>query len=53
MGAARKKLDWKAQEELSIDPERFREVRKSRGTNTDACSMCGEFCVYKILENLL
>jgi len=53
MGQARRDLDWKRQEELSMDPHRFREVRGSRATTTEACSMCGEFCVYKILENRL
>jgi phosphomethylpyrimidine synthase len=51
MAEARKELDWKKQEMCCIDPEKFRKIRKDRGSNTDACSMCGEFCVYKILEN--
>ena len=51
MAEARRKLDWKQQETLCMDPERFREIRERRSSTTDACSMCGDLCVYKILEN--
>lgn len=51
MADARRRLDWAGQEKLCIDPEKFRRVRGRRGSQTDACSMCGEFCVYKVLEN--
>lgn len=51
MGEARKKLDWASQQKICIDPERFRKVRYERSSETDACSMCGSLCVYKILEN--
>jgi phosphomethylpyrimidine synthase len=51
MAAARCKLDWAEQEKLCIDPEKFRQVRERRGSQTDACSMCGDFCVYKVLKN--
>ena len=51
MAEARKNLDWKKQEMCCLDPDKFRKIRKERGSKTDACSMCGEFCVYKILEN--
>jgi phosphomethylpyrimidine synthase len=53
MAIARRELDWKKQEEFCLDPEKFRNIRENRRSDTDACSMCGEFCVYKILENLL
>lgn len=53
MAEARKKLDWSQQEKLCIDAERFRQVRSARSTGTDACSMCGELCVYKILKDKL
>ncbi len=53
MAEARKKLDWAQQEKLCIDAERFRQVRSARSTETDACSMCGELCVYKILKDKL
>ncbi len=51
MGEARKRLDWSTQEKICIDPERFRKVRYERSSETDACSMCGDLCVYKILKN--
>lgn len=50
MDDARKKLDWEQMKELSIDPEKFLKVRMERKTETDACSMCGSLCVYKILK---
>lgn len=53
MGLARCGLDWERQEQLAMDPQRFREVRGNRATVTNACSMCGEYCVYKILEGKL
>jgi phosphomethylpyrimidine synthase len=51
MAAARRRLDWPGQERECLDPVRFRQVRQRRTTSTDACSMCGEFCVYKVLES--
>lgn len=51
MAEARRKLDWKKQETLCMDPGKFREIRERRGSTTDACSMCGDLCVYKILED--
>ncbi len=51
MADARKNLDWKRQEQICLDPEKFRKIREERSSNTDACSMCGDLCVYKILEN--
>jgi len=53
MAEARKRLDWQEQEKLCIDPERFRKIRAARSSETDACSMCGELCVYKILKDKL
>ncbi|HEX7502127.1 MAG TPA: phosphomethylpyrimidine synthase ThiC [Acidobacteriota bacterium] len=50
MADARRRLDWAEQETLCIDPRRFRQVREKRGSKTEACSMCGEFCVYKVLD---
>jgi phosphomethylpyrimidine synthase len=52
MAAARRRLDWGEQEKLCIDPLKFKRVRELRSSRTDACSMCGDFCAYKILENL-
>lgn len=51
MATARCRLDWAEQEKLCIDPQKFKQVRERRGSQTDACSMCGDFCVYKVLKN--
>ncbi len=53
MSFARRALDWEAQRELSIDRERFDEIRAQRKTQTDACSMCGDFCALKIVDQYL
>jgi phosphomethylpyrimidine synthase len=53
MAEARRDLNWQEQERHCIDPEKFREVRQERSSQSEACSMCGEFCVYKVLENRL
>lgn len=50
MSQARKNLDWDKQREICIDREKFDLIREKRSTDSSACSMCGEFCVYKILE---
>ncbi|MCP4149071.1 MAG: phosphomethylpyrimidine synthase ThiC [bacterium] len=51
MAEARRNLDWKEQEKICMDPEKFRRIREERGSSTDACSMCGDLCVYKVLDN--
>ncbi len=51
MAEARRNLDWEKQETICMDPEKFRRIRAERGSATDACSMCGDLCVYKVLEN--
>lgn len=50
MAEARRRLDWAQQEKQSLDPDKFRQVRQRRTTRTDACSMCGDFCVYTVLK---
>lgn len=50
MAEARRKLDWAGQERQSLDPVKFRQVRQRRTTRTDACSMCGDYCVYTVLK---
>ncbi len=52
MALARRRLDWAGQEKLALDPEKFRRIRERRSSRSDACSMCGDFCVYKVLEDL-
>lgn len=53
MGKARKELDWGKQKALCLDREKFDHIRKERHSETEACSMCGSLCVYKVLENII
>ncbi|MFC1787529.1 phosphomethylpyrimidine synthase ThiC [Halobacteriota archaeon] len=53
MAIARKNLDWERQFELSINPERARSIKSSRKSKSDACSMCGELCAIKIIQDAL
>jgi phosphomethylpyrimidine synthase len=53
MSAARKRLDWAAQQELSIDPQKFARVRNARRSSSEACSMCGEFCAMRVVGEFL
>lgn len=54
MAVARKARDWRKQIELSIDPTKAQEIhdRRSPGID-DACSMCGELCAMKVVEEYL
>lgn len=53
MAHARKDLDWDAQFNLAIDPEKARKIRRGRKSSSDACSMCGELCAIKIMRDAL
>jgi len=54
MAKARKARDWNRQIELSIDPAKAERVRRERhGSSDDVCSMCGEFCAMKVVEEAL
>jgi len=53
MSLARGKLNWAEQFELSQDRERFIEIRKERPTKTEACSMCGDLCAIKLINDML
>ncbi len=49
MARARARLDWEAQIELSLDPERAKRFRKEGGVSPGrACTMCGEYCAIKV-----
>lgn len=51
MAKYRKALDWEGQIKTSLDPERARALRDSRKpTDSDVCTMCGEFCAIKVLN---
>jgi phosphomethylpyrimidine synthase len=52
MGRARKRLDWKRQIELSIDPENARRRREaSQPKDSEVCTMCGQFCAIKVVRD--
>ena len=53
MAMARKKLDWKEQARLSLDPELSRQVHSKHASAGVACSMCGEFCAMELMEKYL
>jgi phosphomethylpyrimidine synthase len=51
MAKARKALDWEAQINLSINPERARALHTpGKGDGSDTCTMCGEFCSIKHVQ---
>jgi phosphomethylpyrimidine synthase len=51
---ARKKMDWKKQFGLVIDPEKAKKTRnRIIPKNEEVCSMCGEFCSIKLLKDAL
>ncbi len=50
LSKARKKFDWKKQEKLALDPERFRIQRKKSKSQSEACTMCGRYCSMKKYE---
>ena len=53
MSMARKKLDWKEQAGLSLDPERFYQVHNRHASAGAACSMCGEYCAMELVKKFL
>ena len=51
---ARKELDWEKQYELALDPALARKRRGSTKEAADkhgACTMCGDLCAYKVMNN--
>jgi len=51
MAQCRKKMDWDGQIKASLDPKRARQLRESRPpSDSDVCTMCGEFCAIKVLS---
>jgi phosphomethylpyrimidine synthase len=54
MARRRKALDWNGQIELSLNPERVKSWRAEvPPTESQVCSMCGEFCAIKTVEEAL
>lgn len=51
---ARKKMDWKRQFELVIDAKKAKDTRSKQTPKIkEVCSMCGEFCAIKLLNDAL
>jgi phosphomethylpyrimidine synthase len=52
MAKCRKALDWEGQFALALDPEKARRLRAESGVAEEhgACTMCGEFCAYKVMN---
>ncbi|MCP8309460.1 MAG: phosphomethylpyrimidine synthase ThiC [archaeon] len=48
---ARSLLDWKAQINLSVDPDGAKEIHYRMRSKSGACTMCGNYCTYKIIGN--
>jgi len=47
----RRRRDWKGQLELCLDPKLAGALREeARPVDEETCSMCGEFCVFKIAD---
>jgi len=54
MAKCRKKLDWEGQFALALDPEKARRLRAESGVaDHGACTMCGEFCAYKVMDDAM
>jgi phosphomethylpyrimidine synthase len=54
MARCRKALDWEGQIALSLNPERVRHWRAEvPPTDSEVCSMCGEFCAIRTVEKAL
>ena len=54
MAKCRKALDWNGQIALSLDPDKVRGWRAEiPPTESDVCSMCGEFCAIRTVERAL
>ena len=51
MAHARNEIDWAKQFEVAIDPQAAMNIRKERmPSDSNTCTMCGEFCAYKIVK---
>jgi len=51
MSEFRRCRDWQGQIAMALDPQHADEIRRhAKSGSDDACSMCGEFCVFKIAD---
>jgi phosphomethylpyrimidine synthase len=54
MSLARRKRDWQKQIELSVNPEKAARYRASSlPRQKDVCTMCGEFCSSKMMDEVM
>jgi phosphomethylpyrimidine synthase len=54
MARHRKRRDWEGQFAEALDPERARRLRAESGVaDHGACTMCGEFCAYKVMDDAM
>lgn len=54
MARKRCKLDWQAQINLSIDPEKARRYREESGAaDSPYCTMCGEYCAIRVYKRAM
>ncbi len=54
MAKCRKKLDWEGQFAQALDPDKARQLRAESGVaDHGACTMCGEFCAYKVMDDAM
>jgi phosphomethylpyrimidine synthase len=49
MSIRRRKRDWEGQFATCIDKDRARSIKTSRPSTDNVCSMCGEYCVFKVV----
>jgi phosphomethylpyrimidine synthase len=48
---ARRRRDWDTQLAEALDPEHAAEMRSQRRPeHGDVCSMCGDYCVFKVSD---
>ncbi|HQU31991.1 MAG TPA: phosphomethylpyrimidine synthase ThiC [Candidatus Brocadia sapporoensis] len=53
MSQFRRKRDWEGQFQTCIDPTVARSIReKGRPQNNEVCSMCAEYCVFKLSDRV-
>jgi phosphomethylpyrimidine synthase len=51
MGHSRRDLNWERQFQLAMNPDRARQIRAERmPADSDACTMCGDYCALKIVN---
>ncbi|MEK7289767.1 MAG: phosphomethylpyrimidine synthase ThiC [Planctomycetota bacterium] len=51
MSQFRRNRDWEGQFNTCIDPLVARSIReKGRPQNSEVCSMCAEYCVFKLSD---